>query len=32
MAAISGLFEFRAMRDPGKPSPVPKGAVGYSGT
>jgi site-specific recombinase XerD len=27
MAAISGLFEFRAMRDPDKPSPVPKGAA-----
>ena len=27
MAAISGLFEFRAMRDPGTPSPVPKGAA-----
>jgi site-specific recombinase XerD len=26
MAAISGLFEFRAMRDPDTPSPVPKGA------
>ena len=26
MAAVSGLFEFRAMRDPGAPSPVPKGA------
>ena len=27
MAAISGMFEFRAMRDPDKPSPVPKGAA-----
>ena len=27
MAAISGMFEFRAMRDPGMPSPVPKGAA-----
>ena len=27
MAAISGLFEFRAMRDPEMPSPVPKGAA-----
>ena len=27
MAAISGLFEFRAMRDPDTPSPVPKGAA-----
>jgi site-specific recombinase XerD len=27
MAAISGMFEFRAMRDPGKPSPVPRGAA-----
>lgn len=27
MAAISGMFEFRAMRDPGGPSPVPKGAA-----
>jgi site-specific recombinase XerD len=27
MAAISGMFEFRAMRDPGLPSPVPKGAA-----
>ncbi|MGH3847019.1 MAG: site-specific integrase, partial [Pseudonocardiaceae bacterium] len=26
MAAVSGLFEFRAMRDPGASSPVPKGA------
>ena len=24
MAAISGMFEFRAMRDPDKPSPVPR--------
>src|SRR6266516_4269014 len=27
MAAISGMFEFRAMRDPDSPSPVPKGAA-----
>jgi site-specific recombinase XerD len=27
MAAISGLFEFRSMRDPDTPSPVPKGAA-----
>ena len=27
MAAISGMFEFRAMRDPDTPSPVPKGAA-----
>jgi integrase/recombinase XerC len=27
MAAISGMFEFRAMRDPGEPSPVPKGSA-----
>jgi integrase len=27
MAAISGMFEFRAMRDPDAPSPVPKGAA-----
>jgi len=27
LAAISGLFEFRAMRDPDTPSPVPKGAA-----
>jgi site-specific recombinase XerD len=27
MAAISGMFEFRAMRDPDKPSPVPRGAA-----
>ena len=27
MAAISGMFEFRAMRDPDMPSPVPKGAA-----
>ena len=27
MAAISGMFEFRAMRDPAMPSPVPKGAA-----
>jgi site-specific recombinase XerD len=27
MAAIAGLFEFRAMRDPDAPSPVPKGAA-----
>jgi len=27
MAAISGMFDFRAMRDPDKPSPVPKGAA-----
>jgi site-specific recombinase XerD len=27
MAAISGLFEFRAMRDPDMPSPVPKRAA-----
>jgi site-specific recombinase XerD len=27
MAAISGLFEFRAMRDPEMPSPVPRGAA-----
>jgi site-specific recombinase XerD len=26
MAAISGMFEFRAMRDPDKLSPVPRGA------
>jgi site-specific recombinase XerD len=26
MAAISGLFDFRAMRDPGAASPVPRGA------
>jgi site-specific recombinase XerD len=26
MVAVSGLFEFRAMRDPGTPNPVPKGA------
>jgi integrase/recombinase XerC len=26
MAAVSGLFEFRAMRDPDTASPVPKGA------
>jgi integrase len=26
-AAISGLFEFRAMRDPDAPSPVPRGAA-----
>jgi integrase/recombinase XerD len=25
MIAISGMFEFRCMRDPGVPSPVPKG-------
>jgi site-specific recombinase XerD len=27
MAAISGLFEFRSMRDSGAPSPVPRGAA-----
>jgi site-specific recombinase XerD len=27
MAAISGLFEFRAMRAPDMPTPVPKGAA-----
>ena len=27
LAAISGLFGFRAMRDPDAPSPVPKGAA-----
>jgi integrase/recombinase XerC len=27
MAAISGLFSFRAMRDPAAPSPVPRGAA-----
>jgi Phage integrase, N-terminal SAM-like domain len=27
MAAISGMFEFRAMRDLDTPSPVPKGAA-----
>jgi integrase len=27
MAAISGLFEFRAIRDPGAPSPVPRGSA-----
>ncbi len=27
MAAISGMFEFRAMRDPDTSSPVPKGAA-----
>lgn len=26
MVAVSGLFEFRAMRDPGAVNPVPKGA------
>src|SRR6266516_4420456 len=25
LAAVSGLFGFRSMRDPGAPSPVPKG-------
>src|SRR5215470_7533923 len=25
LAAISGLFSFRSMRDPGMPSPVPRG-------
>ncbi|MDA8265444.1 MAG: tyrosine-type recombinase/integrase [Actinomycetota bacterium] len=27
MAAISGLFTFRQMRDPGAPNPVPRGAA-----
>src|SRR5260370_5983087 len=27
MAAMSGMLEFRAMRDPDAPSPVPKGAA-----
>src|SRR5712692_7362112 len=27
LAAISGLFSFRSMRDPGAPSPVPRGAA-----
>jgi site-specific recombinase XerD len=26
LVAVSGLFEFRAMRDPGSPSPVPRGS------
>src|SRR5215470_14353259 len=25
LAAVSGLFNFRSMRDPGMPSPVPRG-------
>jgi len=27
MAAVSGLFSFRAMRDPSAPNPVPRGAT-----
>src|SRR5713226_1859859 len=27
LAAVSGLFSFRSMRDPGAPSPVPRGAA-----
>jgi site-specific recombinase XerD len=26
LVAVSGLFEFRAMRDPGAPNPVPRGS------
>ncbi|HXZ74848.1 MAG TPA: tyrosine-type recombinase/integrase [Streptosporangiaceae bacterium] len=31
LAAVSGLFGFRAMRDPDAPSPVPKGAAARRG-